>query len=118
MSDASRPTFRVRFSLITNRSPLRGESGAALHDPAADAHDFHEIWKATDKIVYSKTLERASSARTRLERDFDADDVRRMKSSLQYDVSVGGLELAGTAIEAGLVDELKLVVVPIVLGTR
>ena len=33
--------------------------------------DFAEIWRAADKIVYSKTLKTASSAMTRIERDFD-----------------------------------------------
>jgi len=78
--------------------------------------DFAEIWQAADKIVYSKTLEQAASARTRIEREFDPEAVRRMKASAERDLSVGGPELAAQAIKAGLVDELHLFVTPIVVG--
>src|ERR671918_2272871 len=37
--------------------------------------DFAEIWQATDKIVYSRTLETVTSAKTRIERDFDPEAV-------------------------------------------
>ena len=43
--------------------------------------DFAEIWQAADKIVYSTTLEAVSSARTRIERDFDPEAVRQMKAT-------------------------------------
>ena len=49
-------------------------------DQPAFVRDYAEIWRAADKIVYSKTLESVSSARTRIERDFDPDAVRRMKA--------------------------------------
>lgn len=78
--------------------------------------DFAKIWKAADKIVYSKSLERASSARTRIERAFDAEAVRRMKATSARDISVGGPHLAGEAMRAGLVDEYQLFVVPMVVG--
>ena len=78
--------------------------------------DFQEIWRAADKVVYSTTLETVSSARTRLEPTFDADDVRRMKASAERDISVGGPGLAAQALTAGLVDELHLFVVPVAVG--
>lgn len=78
--------------------------------------DFADSWRDADKVVYSTTLERAASARTRIERAFDADTVRRMKASTDRDMSVGGPDLAGQAIEAGLVDEYHLFLVPIVVG--
>jgi dihydrofolate reductase len=78
--------------------------------------DFAEIWQAADKIVYSKTLEQAASARTRIEREFDPEVVRRMKASAERDLSVGGPDLAGQAIKAGLVDELHLFITPIIVG--
>jgi len=78
--------------------------------------DYAEIWRAADKIVYSKTLATASSARTRIERDFDPETVRRMKAQARRDISVGGPDLAAQAISAGLVDELHLFLVPIVVG--
>ena len=78
--------------------------------------DFAEIWKAADKIVYSKTLEQAASARTRIERAFDPEAVRRQKASAERDLSVGGPDLAAQAIKAGLVDVLHLFVTPIIVG--
>jgi dihydrofolate reductase len=76
--------------------------------------DFAEIWQAADKIVYSRTLETASSARTRIERDFDPEAVRQMKAV--RDLSVAGPHLAAQAIRAGLVDEWYVFVAPIVVG--
>jgi dihydrofolate reductase len=87
-----------------------------LDGQPAFIRDFAEIWKAADKIVYSKTLEQASSARTRIERDFDPGAVRHMKASAERDLTVGGPGLAIHAIEAGLVDECHLLLAPIVVG--
>jgi len=85
-------------------------------DVPAVAGDFAELWRAADKVVYSRTLPRPSSARTRVEREFDADAVRRLKQSSGHDMSIGGAALAATAIAAGLVDELHLFLVPTVVG--
>src|ERR671937_2359458 len=76
--------------------------------------DFAEIWQRADKIVYSKTLPTAASARTRIERDFDPEAVRQLKATAASDLTVGGPELAGQALAAGLVDELHLFVAPVV----
>jgi dihydrofolate reductase len=78
--------------------------------------DFAEIWRAADKIVYSKTLETVSSARTRIERDFDPETVRKLKAAAERDLSVGGPELAAQAFRAGLVDEVHLFLAPVVVG--
>jgi len=78
--------------------------------------EYAQIWQAADKIVYSKTLESVSSARTRIERDFDPDSVRQMKAAPGRDISVGGPNLAAQAIRAGLVDECHLLIAPIVVG--
>ena len=78
--------------------------------------EYAKIWQAADKIVYSTTLDAVSSARTRIERDFDPDAVRRLKASAAQHVSVGGPDLAGQALKAGLVDELHVFVVPVVVG--
>jgi dihydrofolate reductase len=80
------------------------------------ARDYAQIWRAADKIVYSRTLPALSSARTRLERDFDVDAVRQLKASADNDISVGGPGLAAAAIAAGLVDELHLFLTPVVVG--
>lgn len=78
--------------------------------------DFAEIWWAADKIVFSRTLDAVASERTRIERDFDAETVRQMKASAERDITVGGPELAGQALAAGLVDECHLFLAPVLLG--
>ena len=78
--------------------------------------DFAEIWQRADKIVYSKTLPTAASARTRIERDFDPEAVGQLKATAASDLTVGGPALAARAIEAGLVDEYQLFLVPVVVG--
>ena len=78
--------------------------------------DFAQIWQAADKIVYSKTLEAISTARTRIERDFDPEAVRQMKVLAGRDLIVGGPELAAQAFKARLVDECHLFVAPVVVG--
>jgi dihydrofolate reductase len=78
--------------------------------------DYAAVWRAADKIVYSRTLKAASSARTRIEPEFDPDAVRRMKAAAGGDLGVGGPELAAEAIRAGLVDEYWLLVSPVVVG--
>jgi dihydrofolate reductase len=80
------------------------------------ARDYAEIWRSADKIVYSKTLERVSSAKTRIERDFDPDAVRQLKETADQDLTVGGPDLAGQALAAGLVDECQFFVAPVVVG--
>ncbi len=78
--------------------------------------DFAEIWRAAEKIVYSRTLQTVSSARTRLERVFEPDAIRRLKETSRRDITVGGAELAGEALAAGLVDQCQLFLVPIIVG--
>ena len=92
------------------------ETVSAGDDRAPVVLDFAEIWRAAEKIVYSGTLGAVSSARTRIERVFDPETIRRLKASTEHDITVGGAELAGQAIQAGLVDELSLFLVPVVTG--
>jgi dihydrofolate reductase len=81
-----------------------------------EIRDFATIWRSTDKVVYSRTLEEVSSARTRIERAFDPAAVAAMKRESERDLSIGGPELAGQALRAGLVDELHLLLSPIAVG--
>ncbi len=85
-------------------------------DGPAVAREYAAIWQAAEKIVYSRTLETVSSARTRIEREFEPDAIERMKQRASADLSVGGAELAGQALTAGLVDELQLLLVPVLVG--
>jgi len=92
------------------------ETAHTLPDEPLVIRDYADIWKAADKIVYSRTLEKVISARTRIERDFDPEAVRQMKAHAGRDITVGGPGLASQAIRAGLVDEYHLFVTPIVVG--
>jgi dihydrofolate reductase len=78
--------------------------------------DFAEIWRAADKVVFSRTLQSVASARTRIEAAFDPDMIQRMKSSAKSDLTVGGAELAALAFRAGLIDECHLLLNPIIVG--
>ena len=77
---------------------------------------YAEIWQAAEKVVYSRTLKTVSTARTRIEPEFEPDAVRQMKAQAARDLSVGGPELAAQALRAGLVDELHLFLFPVVVG--
>lgn len=92
------------------------ETVPTLPDLSPAMRDFAELWRAADKIVYSTTLEEASSARTRIERWFDPEATRQLKATVERDLSVGGPGLASTAFAAGLVDECHLFVAPIIVG--
>jgi dihydrofolate reductase len=89
--------------------------GTGGGQPAA-VEEFAQIWRAAQKIVYSRTLQTVSSARTSIERDFEPAAIRRLKASAGRDISVGGAGLAGQAIAAGLVDECHLFLGPVVVG--
>jgi len=92
------------------------ETFAAAEDQPPYVRDFARTWRAAEKVVYSRTLGAVSSARTRIEPAFDPAAVQRMKATLEHDISVGGPDLAGQAIAAGLVDEMHLFLTPIVVG--
>ena len=78
--------------------------------------EFARQWQASEKIVYSRTLAEPSSARTRIERVFDPDAVRKLKADAERDINVCGPELAAQAIEAGLVDEIQMRICPVIIG--
>lgn len=83
---------------------------------SAGTRAFAEIWKVADKVVYSRTLQRVTSAKTRIEREFDRGEVRALKETSAPDISIGGAELTGHALAAGLVDECHLFLMPILVG--
>lgn len=78
--------------------------------------DFADMWLAADKVVYSTTLDAVATANTRLERGFDPDAIRALKGSANGHLTVGGANLAGQAFQAGLVDECRVFVHPVVVG--
>jgi dihydrofolate reductase len=92
------------------------ETVATGPDEPPLTREFAELWQAADKVVYSRTLEAATTARTRIERAFDPAAVRQMKAAASRDITIGGPGLAAEALRAGLVDECHLFLSPIVVG--
>ena len=92
------------------------ETEYARHDLPQFLLDWAKQWQAAEKIVYSRTLAEPRSARTRIEREFDADAAQRLKVGTEYDMTVNGPELAAHALRAGLVDEIQMFVGPAVVG--
>ena len=116
INDLERPVGTYLYGRRMYDVMVGWETDPTLADQSPVMRDFAEIWQAADKIVYSKTLEAVSTARTRIERDFDPEAVRQMKARAGHDILVGGPELAAQAFKAGLIDECHLFVVPMVVG--
>jgi dihydrofolate reductase len=85
-------------------------------DRGAVARNYAEIWRAAEKVVYSRTLQTVSSERTRIEREFDGKAIKRLKETARSDIAIGGSQLAGQAIAEGLVDECYLFLGPVLVG--
>ncbi len=115
-NDLERPVGTYLYGRRRYETMVFWETASTAADEPEVLRDYAEIWQAAEKIVYSRTLQSASSARTRIEREFDHDAVRRLKQSSAADIAIGGAELAGQAIGAGLVDEYHLLLCPIVVG--
>jgi dihydrofolate reductase len=116
VSDLERPVGTYLYGRRMYETMAGWETDPTLADRSPLMRDFAQIWRAADKIVYSRTLGTVSTARTRIERDFDPEAVRRMKAQAERAISVGGPELAAQALKAGLVDECHLFVTPVVVG--
>ena len=116
VNDLERPVGAYLYGRRMYETMVFWEAPPELTEQPPFVQEFAEIWQSADKIVYSKTLEAASSAKTRIERAFDPEAVRQLKASASSDLAVGGAELAAQAIEAGLVDEYHLFLVPVVVG--
>jgi dihydrofolate reductase len=116
INDLERPVGTYLYGRRMYEVMLYWDTAHTLADQPPFMQYFAQIWQTADKIVYSKTLDTVSSARTRIERDFDPEAVRHMKVGAGGDISVGGPDLAAQAIKAGLVDEYHLFVAPIVVG--
>jgi dihydrofolate reductase len=92
------------------------ETDPAVAAPSPGTREFATLWQAADKVVYTRTLQAAATTRTRIERDFDPEGVRHLKAAAERDLTVGGPTLGAQAITAGLVDEVQLLVWPVVVG--
>jgi dihydrofolate reductase len=116
VNDLARPLGTYLYGRRMYETMVGWETDPTLAEQSPIMRDFAQIWQSADKIVYSRTLEAVSTARTRIERDFDPEAVRQMKTAAGRDLIVGGPNLAARAIKAGLVDEWHLFVTPIVVG--
>jgi dihydrofolate reductase len=116
VNDLERPVGTYLYGRRMYEVMVYWETAETAADQPTAGQDFAEIWQAADKVVYSRTLDGESSARTRIERDFDPEAIRQMKAAVERDLSVGGAELAAQAIRAGLVDEFHLFLSPVVVG--
>lgn len=116
VNELERPIGTYLFGRRMYETLVYWETGGSGPDQPAVMRDYAEIWRAGEKIVYSRTLEEVSSARTTLEREFEPGAIRKMKAAADRDLSVGGPGLAAEALRAGLVDECQLFLNPIVIG--
>jgi dihydrofolate reductase len=117
VNDLERPIGTYLYGRRMYETTVFWEDAGSEADEPPVFRDYAEIWRAADKVVYSRTLEAVPSARTRIERELDPDAVRRLKQSSGTDITIGGAELAGQAFGAGLVDECHLFLCPIVIGS-
>jgi dihydrofolate reductase len=116
VNDVERPIATYLYGRRMYETMVFWETVSADADQPEAIRDYAEIWRAAQKIVYSRTLETVFSAKTRIERDFSPDALRWVKNASATDITIGGAELAGQAFVAGLVDECHLFLTPIVVG--
>lgn len=116
INDQQRPIGTYLYGRRLYETMAGWETDPAFAAQSEFTRDFAGLWRAAEKIVYSTTLPRAVTTKTRIERAFDADAVRHLKATTDRDLTVGGPGLAAHAIRAGLVDEYQLLISPYVMG--
>ncbi len=116
INDLERPIGTYLYGRRMYETMVYWETVSTGADQAPVSRSFAEIWRAAEKIVYSKTLSAPSSTRTRIERDLDPAAVEALKETSRSDITIGGATLAGQAIAASLVDECHLFLHPIAVG--
>ena len=116
VNDLVRPIGTYLYGRRMYAVMVAWETMPTLPDQPPVMRDFAQLWRAAEKVVFSRTLRTVSSARTRIERVFDPEAVRQLKAAARRDLTVGGPALAAQAISSGLVDECHLFVTPILVG--
>lgn len=116
VNDLVRPVGIHLYGRRMYETMVYWETADGGSDQPALTREWAGIWRAAEKVVYSRTLQTVSSAKTRIERDLNPDAIRQMKETSAADIVIGGAELAGQAIAAGLIDELHFVLVPTIIG--
>ena len=115
-NEIERPVGTYLYGRRMYETMVYWETVSTGPEQSAPSRDYTQIWRAADKIVYSRTLQAPHSARTRIERDFEPAVISALKESSARDITVGGAGLAATAMAAGLVDECHLYIVPVLVG--
>jgi dihydrofolate reductase len=116
LNDLERPIGTYLYGRRMYETMLYWETADVDRAESPASWDWMQLWRAADKVIYSRSLETASIARSRVERDFDPDAVRAMKNSFDRDFTIGGPELAAQAFDAGLVDRCQLFLTPVLVG--
>jgi dihydrofolate reductase len=96
--------------------PTEGVSGPYMDGPSAAMNDYAKIWRGTKKVIYSTSLSKVEIANATIERSFDAEAVKQMVAESDKDFDIGGPNLAGQAIKAGIVDEYHQIIAPVLIG--
>ncbi len=117
VNEIERPVGTYLYGRRMYEVMVAWESDELFADGPAHEREYADIWRAADKIVYSRSLTAVSSARTSLQREFDLEAVRQMKASAERDIGIAGPELAAHAIRADLVDEYYFLIAPVVVGS-
>jgi dihydrofolate reductase len=116
VNDLQRPVGTYLYGRRLYETMAYWETGGTGDGASEPERDYAHIWRAADKVVYSRTLVAPTTARTRIERSFDPAEIRRRTHQSERDLSIGGAELAGQALAAGLVDECQVFLGPIAVG--
>jgi dihydrofolate reductase len=116
VNELERPVGTYLYGRRMYETMVGWETDPTLAEQSPHMREFAKIWQAAEKVVYSTTLETVSTARTRIEREFDPEAIREMKASAGRDLTIGGAELAADAFKAGSVDECHLFLSPVVVG--
>ena len=116
IGDIFRPVRTFLYGRRMYETMVFWETADAEPDVPPHILEYARDWQAAEKIVYSTTLQSVSSAKTKIERTFDPDAIRKLKAESDHDISVDGPNLAAQAIRAGLVDEYHLFITTSVVG--
>jgi dihydrofolate reductase len=116
INELERPIVTYLYGRKMYESMVYWENAQSAIEHTPVLREFALIWKAADKIVFSRALESVASRKTRIESNFDPEHIRRLKEQTGGDMSIGGASLASAAIRIGLVDEWHLFVVPVIVG--
>jgi dihydrofolate reductase len=104
---------RITYELMVPYWPeiARNNSGQTK-----STNDFAQAFDAIDKVVFSKTMEKADDKRTRIVRTPPQEEIPRLKQQEGKDMLLGGVAFPSQLIALGLVDEYIFVVHPVLAG--